>query len=33
VMGTPAVPMLQEARQVMSQILEATGGTPYRPGR
>ncbi|QWK22289.1 translation initiation factor 2 [Thermus antranikianii] len=33
VMGTPAVAMLQEARQVMSQILEATGGTPYRPGR
>ncbi|WP_135256929.1 translation initiation factor 2 [Thermus caldilimi] len=33
VMGTPAVSMLQEARQVMSQILEATGGTPYRPGR
>ena len=33
VMGTPAVAMLQEARRVMSQILEATGGTPYRPGR
>lgn len=33
VMGTPAVPMLQEARQVMTEILEATGGTPYRPGQ
>ena len=33
VIGTPAVAMLQEARRVMSQILEATGGTPYRPGR
>ncbi|MFN4071073.1 MAG: translation initiation factor 2 [Thermus caldifontis] len=32
VMGTPAVPMLQEARQVMTEILEATGGVPYRPG-
>ncbi len=33
VMGTPAVPMLQEARQVMTEILEATGGTPYRSGQ
>lgn len=32
VMGTPAVPMLQEARRVMVEILEATGGIPYRPG-
>ncbi|WP_243091028.1 translation initiation factor 2 [Thermus neutrinimicus] len=33
VMGTPAVAMLQEARQVMTEILEATGGAPYRPGQ
>lgn len=33
VMNTPAVPMLQEARRVMTEILEATGGTPYRPGQ
>ncbi|MFN4072582.1 MAG: translation initiation factor 2 [Thermus sp.] len=33
VMGTPAVAMLQEARQVMTEILEATGGVPYRPGQ
>ena len=33
VMGSPAVAMLQEARQVMTEILEATGGKPYRPGQ
>jgi uncharacterized protein (DUF302 family) len=33
VMGTPAVPMLQEARQVMGAVLEAVGGVPYRPGQ
>jgi hypothetical protein len=33
VMGSPAVPMLQEARQVMTGILEAVGGVPYRPGQ
>ncbi len=33
VMGSQAVPMLQEARQVMTEILEATGGAPYRPGQ
>ena len=33
VMGTPAVPMLQEARQVMGAVLEAMGGVPYRPGQ
>ncbi|NHK37962.1 translation initiation factor 2 [Thermus thermophilus] len=32
VMGSPAVAMLQEARRVMTEILEATGGQPYRPG-
>ncbi len=33
VMGSQAVPMLQEARQVMTEILETTGGAPYRPGQ
>ncbi|BDG15753.1 translation initiation factor 2 [Thermus brockianus] len=33
VMGSPAVTMLQEARQVMTGILEAVGGEPYRPGQ
>ncbi|WP_018110651.1 translation initiation factor 2 [Thermus igniterrae] len=33
VMGTPAVAMLQEARRVMTEILVAAGGEPYRPGR
>lgn len=33
VMGSPAVAMLQEAKRVMTGILEATGGTPYRPGQ
>ncbi len=33
VMGSPAVAMLQEARQVMTEILEAVGGEPYRPGQ
>jgi hypothetical protein len=33
VMGSPAVPMLQEARRVMTGILEAVGGVPYRPGQ
>lgn len=33
VMGTPAVAMLQEARRVMTEILVAVGGEPYRPGR
>ncbi|GAA6734058.1 translation initiation factor 2 [Thermus oshimai] len=32
VMGSPAVAMLQEARQVMSSVLETVGGVPYRPG-
>ncbi|MCS7058091.1 MAG: translation initiation factor 2 [Meiothermus sp.] len=29
----PTMSMLQEARRVMSQILEAVGGRPYRPGQ
>ncbi len=29
----PTMGMLQEARQVMSQILEGVGGKPYRPGQ
>ncbi|SDE42284.1 Uncharacterized conserved protein, DUF302 family [Thermus arciformis] len=33
VMGSPAVAMLQEAKRVMTEILEATGGKPYRPGQ
>lgn len=33
VMGSPAVAMLQEARQVMASILETVGGVPYRPGQ
>lgn len=33
VMGSPAVAMLQEARQVMTTILETVGGMPYRPGQ
>lgn len=33
VMGTPAVPMLQEARRVMMGILEAVGGEPHRLGQ
>ncbi|MCS6868658.1 MAG: translation initiation factor 2 [Thermus sp.] len=32
VMGSPAVTMLQEARQVMLGILEAVGGVPHRLG-
>ncbi|MGQ9735336.1 MAG: hypothetical protein ACUVUP_01920 [Thermaceae bacterium] len=32
-MDSPAVPMLQEARQVMAEILEAVGGVPHHPGR
>ena len=31
--GAEAVGMLQEARQVMSEVLESVGGTPYRPGQ
>ena len=31
--GSEAVGMLQEARQVMSEVLESVGGTPYRPGQ
>ncbi|MGC8875543.1 translation initiation factor 2 [Thermus sp.] len=33
VMGSPAVAMLQEAKKVMTDILDATGGKPYRPGQ
>ncbi|MDM7323595.1 MAG: translation initiation factor 2 [Thermus sp.] len=33
VMNSPAVPMLQEAQQVMTEILETVGGTLYRPGQ
>ncbi|RDI94575.1 translation initiation factor 2 [Meiothermus sp. QL-1] len=29
----PTMAMLQEAKRVMSQILEAVGGQPYRPGQ
>lgn len=31
--GSEAVGMLQEARQVMSEVLESVGGKPYRPGQ
>jgi len=31
VMGSPAMPMLQEAKKTITEILESTGGTPYRP--
>ncbi len=33
VQGSPAVAMLQEARQTMVEILEAIGGKPYTPSR
>ncbi|KIX84479.1 translation initiation factor 2 [Thermus filiformis] len=33
VMNSPAVAMLQEAKRVITEVLEATGGVPYRPGQ
>jgi len=33
VMGSPAVAMLQEAKRVITEVLEATGGKPYRPAQ
>jgi len=33
VMNTPAVAMLQEAKRVITEVLEATGGKPYRPAQ
>lgn len=33
VMGSPAVAMLQEARKTIREVLESTGGVPYRPGQ
>ncbi|PZA05972.1 MULTISPECIES: translation initiation factor 2 [unclassified Meiothermus] len=33
VMGSPAVAMLQEAKKTITEVLESTGGVPYRPGQ